>query len=128
MQGISSLNRPAIQCGTSTPVRQISLDTAPEPPVKHSMRSVESAPKVNKNLKSQKNFIGASKQRAAMFSDAAKIGEGYGYCEINLNVGCPRSQGQLIVCAEWGLISLPYQVTEEADALGIPLVGWLEIA
>ncbi len=30
----------------------------------------------------------------AMLSDAAKIGEDYGYCEINLNVGCPSDRVQ----------------------------------
>ncbi len=29
-----------------------------------------------------------------MLSDAAKIGEDYGYCEINLNVGCPSDRVQ----------------------------------
>ena len=29
-----------------------------------------------------------------MLSDAAKIGEDYGYCEINLNVGCPSERVQ----------------------------------
>ena len=30
----------------------------------------------------------------AMLSDAARIGEDYGYCEINLNVGCPSDRVQ----------------------------------
>ena len=30
----------------------------------------------------------------AMLSEAARIGEGYGYCEINLNVGCPSDRVQ----------------------------------
>jgi tRNA-dihydrouridine synthase A len=30
----------------------------------------------------------------AMLSEAAKIGEDYGYCEINLNVGCPSDRVQ----------------------------------
>jgi tRNA-dihydrouridine synthase A len=30
----------------------------------------------------------------AMLSDAAKIGEDFGYCEINLNVGCPSDRVQ----------------------------------
>ena len=29
-----------------------------------------------------------------MLSDAAKTGEDYGYCEINLNVGCPSDRVQ----------------------------------
>ena len=29
-----------------------------------------------------------------LLSDAAKIGEDYGYCEINLNVGCPSDRVQ----------------------------------
>jgi len=31
---------------------------------------------------------------AVMLSEAAKIGEDYGYCEINLNVGCPSDRVQ----------------------------------
>ena len=30
----------------------------------------------------------------AMLSEAAKCGEDYGYCEINLNVGCPSDRVQ----------------------------------
>jgi tRNA-dihydrouridine synthase A len=53
----------------------------------------------------------------AMLSEAAKIGEDYGYCEINLNVGCPSDrvqEGRFGAC----LMAEPQLVADCVAAMG----------
>ena len=66
-----------------------------------------------------------AKSISTLAAPADRVQEGrFGACLM----AEPDEAAVLLVCTEWGLISLPYQVPEEADALGVPLVGRLEIA